>query len=201
MTRALIVDNYDSFTHNLAQLLHGLVDEVRVVRNDAITLGEIESGGFDHVLLSPGPGTPEKPRDFGVGTELVAAAKAGTFTLPVLGVCLGHQGIGHGFGGRVVRSAQVMHGKTSPVHHTGSALFTDITSPFQAMRYHSLQLEAESLPACFEVLAATEDGIIMAMRHRELPLFGMQFHPESIGTPDGRRLLANFLQATSRTSS
>jgi anthranilate synthase/aminodeoxychorismate synthase-like glutamine amidotransferase len=198
MSRVLIIDNYDSFTHNLAQLLHGLARRVEVRRNDEIAIDEVIGEPFDHVILSPGPGTPERRRDFGVCGDVVAAAKTGALRAPVLGVCLGHQGIAHGFGGRVVRAEAVMHGKTSPVEHAGRGILEGLESPFEAMRYHSLVVDPATLPACFEATAFTPDGVLMAIAHRALPLFGVQFHPESIGTPLGKRLIGNFLGVSPR---
>lgn len=193
MARALIIDNYDSFTHNLAQLLHGLVDEVQVARNDEIDLDGVRALAPDHILLSPGPGRPEVERDFGVCAPILQAAKEGLLAQPILGVCLGHQGIAHAFGARVVRAPTVMHGKSSLVLHHGRDLFEGLDNPFEAMRYHSLVVDPTSLPDCLEAVAHTSDGVLMALRHRSLPIFGVQFHPESIGTPLGRRLVARFL--------
>lgn len=201
MIRALIIDNYDSFTHNLAQLLHGLADEVQVVRNDAIDLAGIGRRRPTHLLLSPGPGRPEVARDFGVCTDIVRAARDGALGLPVLGVCLGHQGIAQGFGALVVRGPEVMHGKTSPVFHSATGLFGGLPQPLEAMRYHSLVVEPSSLPECIEAVAHTRDGVIMGLQHRELPLYGVQFHPESIGTPDGRSIVSNYLEMTRAAAS
>lgn len=192
MTRALIIDNYDSFTHNLAQLLHGLAEEVRVIRNDQIHLSEVQAIGADRIILSPGPGRPDRPRDFGVCADIVEAAKAGTLGAPLLGVCLGHQGIAHAFGATVARGVSVVHGKTSLVHHEGRGLLAGLPRPFEAMRYHSLIVEAGTLPAELEATAFTEDGVLMALEHRKLPIYGVQFHPESIGTPTGRELMQAF---------
>lgn len=188
----LIIDNYDSFVHNIAQALGGLGVEVDVVRNDGIAVDEIARRGYDAIVISPGPGTPESERDFGV--SMAAIERLGRST-PVLGVCLGHQGIICAFGGRVSNAAQVRHGKTSPVAHRGGALFEGVASPFRATRYHSLVGESTAIPDSLEVTAVAEDdGEVMAVRHRELPIYGVQFHPESIMTPEGRRILANFVR-------
>ena len=195
--KVLLVDNYDSFTHNLAQLIGGLGAEVHVHRNDAIDLAGVEQLAPTHVVLSPGPGHPEKPRDFGICQALVTAARPDR---PLLGVCLGHQGIAHHLGGRVVRAPQIMHGKTSMVLHRGAGVFEGLPRPFEAMRYHSLMVERESLPPELEVTAWTvDDALIMGLRHRTLPIQGVQFHPESIGTPEGVRLMRSFLGQGGRT--
>lgn len=197
MTRVLIIDNYDSFTHNLAQLLHGLAEEVVVQRNDAIDLSEVRALAPDCILLSPGPGRPERRRDFGVCFDILESAKKEELsgsTVPILGVCLGHQGIAHCFGAQVVRAPTVMHGKSSLVVHGGNSFFEGLPSPFEAMRYHSLVVDPDSLPGCLEPLAKTNDGVLMALRHRTLPIYGVQFHPESIGTPLGRKLVSRFLE-------
>jgi anthranilate synthase component 2 len=184
----LILDNYDSFTWNLVHYLKMLGAEVRVVRSDALSPGEAIASGADAFLISPGPGTPD---DAGISLDLVGAcAEAGK---PLLGVCLGHQAIGQYFGGHVARAAQLMHGKTSPVRHDGSGVFGGIPSPFTATRYHSLDLAADRLPQCLEVNATAPDGSIMGMRHRSLPIHGVQFHPESIASEYGHDLLRNFL--------
>lgn len=185
----LIVDNYDSFTYNLVQDLGVLGVSPEVRRNDRITPEEVEAMGPEAIILSPGPGTPEKA---GICPELVRRFAG---YIPILGVCLGHQVIAHVFGGKVVRSARLMHGKTSPVLHDGKTLFREIPSPFQAMRYHSLIVDRESLPAELVVSAETSEGEVMALRHREYPLEGVQFHPESVLTEEGKKLLANFLDA------
>jgi anthranilate synthase/aminodeoxychorismate synthase-like glutamine amidotransferase len=183
----LLIDNYDSFTYNLAQYLTELGAEVRVARNDALTVEEIARLHPSQLVISPGPGTPDE-----AGVSLGAIHQlAGT--LPILGVCLGHQAIGQAFGGRVVRAPRVMHGKISEVLHEGRGVFRDLPSPLVATRYHSLVVEPETLPACLVVTARTDRGEIMGLEHRELPVFGVQFHPESIMTPEGKRLLGNFL--------
>ncbi len=186
----LLVDNYDSFTWNLAQALGGLGAAVEVRRNDAVTVEEMERLAPSHLVISPGPGNPDEA---GVSLAAIAWAAARRPALPVLGVCLGHQAIGQAFGGRVVRAPRVMHGKTSPVLHGGGGLFRGLPRPLAAARYHSLVVDRASLPACLAVAAETAEGEIMALAHRALPIFGVQFHPESYLTPDGERLLANFL--------
>lgn len=192
MTRLLMIDNYDSFTYNLVQYLQELGATVDVHRNDQISLAQIEALAPDLLMISPGPCTPNEA---GISMEAIRhfAGK-----LPIMGVCLGHQALGQVFGGKVVRARQVMHGKTSPVYHTAAGVFAGLPSPFTATRYHSLVVERESLPDCFEITAWTqsEDGSvdeIMGMRHRELPLEGVQFHPESILTEHGHAMLKNFL--------
>lgn len=189
--RVLLVDNYDSFTHNLFQLLCVAGAEVRVERNDAITLGDVEAWGPSHIVLSPGPGHPERARDFGVGREILLHC---TDRVPILGVCLGHQGIASVSGGRVVRAPAPVHGKTDRIQHDGRGLFAGLPSPLTVMRYHSLVVEESSLPASLEVTARNGDGLVMALQHARLPLAGVQFHPESIGTPDGAAVVENFLR-------
>ena len=188
--KVLVIDNYDSFTWNLVQYLQVLGAEVEVVRNDHLTVEEVGQRGADALLISPGPCDPDR-----AGISLAAIARY-TGALPLLGVCLGHQSIGQHFGGRVVRARTLMHGKTSAIHHADSGVFTGLPSPFTATRYHSLAVERESLPDCLEVNAWTEDGEIMGIRHRTLPVAGVQFHPESILTEHGMELLTNFLQGT-----
>ena len=183
----LMIDNYDSFTFNLVQYLEELGAEVRVFRNDELTVNEIEKLAPSHLVLSPGPCTPNE-----AGITLQAIARlAGR--VPMLGVCLGHQAIGQAFGGKVVRARQVMHGKTSRIRHDGAGVFTQLTNEFVATRYHSLVVERASLPACLEISAESEDGEIMGLRHREWPVEGVQFHPEALLTEHGHRLLQNFL--------
>ncbi len=184
----VLVDNYDSFTYNLVQYLRELArgEEVRVVRNDAATVAEIVAAGPRAIVLSPGPGVPESA---GVCIELTRAAAA----VPLLGVCLGHQALAVACGGRVVRAPVPRHGKTSAVHHTGTGIFAGLAEPFEATRYHSLVAERASLPAELEVVAWTDDGLVMGMAHRSRPHFGVQFHPEAYLTRGGKRLLGNFL--------
>jgi para-aminobenzoate synthetase component 2 len=183
----LVVDNYDSFTYNLVQYLGELGEDVVVRRNDEISIADVEADLPRSILISPGPGCPD---DAGISLELIAQFGG---RVPILGVCLGHQSIGQAFGGRVVRAQQVVHGKGSAVFHDGNSIFEGLESPFRAGRYHSLVVEPESLPSCLEVSAETSDGVIMGLRHREKKIEGVQFHPESILTQEGRKLLANFL--------
>ena len=185
--KLLMIDNYDSFTYNLVQYLGELGAEVMVRRNDAVDLEGVRRLAPDAVVISPGPCTPAEA---GISVPLIREL-AGLF--PILGVCLGHQCIGAAFGGRVVRASRLMHGKTSPVMHDGRTIFAGLSNPFEAMRYHSLLVETESLPHCLEVSARTAEGEIMGVRHHELPIEGVQFHPESIGTSAGKQLLNNFL--------
>jgi anthranilate synthase/aminodeoxychorismate synthase-like glutamine amidotransferase len=188
----LMVDNYDSFTYNLVQYLGQLGEEVAVHRNDAITLDEIGTMNPEAIFLSPGPCSPEQA---GITVDVVRRFHR---SVPLMGVCLGHQAIGHAFGGRVVRAGRIMHGKTSPILNDGKTIFKGLPSPFPAGRYHSLIVERESLPDCLEVSAETEEGEIMGLRHRTLPVEGIQFHPESILTPGGKRIIRNFLQIIDR---
>jgi para-aminobenzoate synthetase component II len=184
----LVIDNYDSFTFNIVQYLQEMVKDVRVFRNDAISIREIERLAPTHLLISPGPGGPT---DAGISVEAIRyfAGK-----MPVLGVCLGHQSLGYAYGGKVVRAKRLMHGKTSPILHDGKTLFKQLSKPFEATRYHSLLVEKDSLPKCLEVSAWTKEGEIMGLRHKTVPaLEGVQFHPESILTAEGKKLLANFL--------
>ncbi|TML42842.1 MAG: aminodeoxychorismate/anthranilate synthase component II [Actinobacteria bacterium] len=185
--RVLVVDNYDSFVYNLVQYLGELGAEPLVYRNDALSVDDAEALEPDAVLVSPGPGRPE---DAGISSGLIGRLGG---RAPVLGVCLGHQCIGEVFGGRVVPAPSLMHGKTSMVHHRGQGVLAGLPSPFEATRYHSLVVEAESLPAELELTAWTDDGVVMAVRHRELEVEGVQFHPESILTGVGHDLLGNFL--------
>jgi anthranilate synthase component II len=182
----LMIDNYDSFTYNLVQYLGELDRDVKVYRNDEITLEDVASMRPAQIVISPGPCTPNEA---GISVALI-----GEFAgdVPILGVCLGHQSIGQAFGGKIVHAKQLMHGKTSAIHHGGEGVFRGLPNPFLATRYHSLVIERESLPDCLEITAWTEDGEIMGVRHRRLPVEGVQFHPESILTEYGRELLANF---------
>jgi anthranilate synthase component 2 len=186
----LMIDNYDSFTYNLVQYLGELGCEVRVFRNDAITVDEVEAMHPARIVVSPGPRTP---KEAGISVEAIRRFAG---RVPILGVCLGHQSIGAAFGGEIVRAARIMHGKTSPIHHDGRTIFRGLPDPFDATRYHSLVIARATLPACLEVSAWTDEGEIMAVRHRELPLEGIQFHPESILTLEGKLLLRNFLDST-----
>ena len=182
----VVIDNYDSFTYNLVQYLGELGAEMVVFRNDQVTLAEMKSLHPSHIVISPGPGTPE---DGGISNEVIRSFAP---TTPILGVCLGHQCIGHVFGGRVDRAPRLMHGKTSLIYHTGKGIFNGVPSPFEATRYHSL-IVYEPLPPELEMLAFTSEGEIMALRHRRYPTIGVQFHPESILTQHGKQLLRNFL--------
>ena len=184
----LMIDNYDSFTYNLVQYLGELGEDVRTYRNDEISLDEIERLAPARIVISPGPCTP---KEAGVSVPLLERFAG---KMPILGVCLGHQSIGAAFGGKVVRAQQVMHGKTSPIEHEGTGVFRGLPSPYTVTRYHSLAIERASLPACLEVTAWTDDGEIMGVRHREFPIEGVQFHPESILTEHGHALLKNFLE-------
>ena len=185
----LVIDNYDSFTYNLVQYLGELGEQIEVRRNDDVTIEEIESTlRPNRIVISPGPGTPD---DAGVSMKVIETFAS---RIPILGVCLGHQSIGQVFGGRVVRASKIFHGKSSEVQHQGKTIFAGIDQPFKAGRYHSLVVERESLPSCLEVSASTAEGVIMGLRHREFKVEGVQFHPESIMTTEGRKLLANFLK-------
>jgi anthranilate synthase component II len=184
----LLVDNYDSFTYNLYQYLGELGADIRVIRNDEMTAEEALALRPERIVISPGPGTPDQA---GISLELIRRAAG---RVPLLGVCLGHQALGQAFGGRVARAPTLMHGKTSPMHHDGRTVFAGLPDPFTATRYHSLIVERESVPDCLEVSAWTAEGIVMGLRHRSLPLEGVQFHPESILTPTGKDLLRNFLR-------
>ncbi len=185
--RLLLIDNYDSFTYNLVQAFLVLGAEVQVYRNDELTVAEALALNPTHLCISPGPGRPD---DAGVSLPMLAAFER---RVPILGVCLGHQSLVQHFGGRIVSADRLMHGKTSMISHDGHTIFKGLTDPFQAGRYHSLAAEAASLPAVLEVTARSERGEIMGVRHRELPVEGVQFHPESVLTPEGNRLLGNFL--------
>jgi anthranilate synthase/aminodeoxychorismate synthase-like glutamine amidotransferase len=190
----LVIDNYDSFTYNLVQYLGELGAEVRVMRNDLVTVSDVANAKADRIVISPGPGRPEHA---GVTMDVIRALGERT---PILGVCLGHQAIGAVFGGDVVRAGVPMHGKTSTIEHDGRGVFRGIAGPFQASRYHSLVVAETSLPAALEVTARTrEDGNIMGLRHRAWPVYGVQFHPESILTGEGKTILSNFLRCSGRT--
>jgi para-aminobenzoate synthetase component 2 len=183
----LVIDNYDSFTFNLVQYLGEMGHELKVFRNDAVTLDEIERLAPKNIVISPGPGRPE---DSGI---IIQTIKKFSGKIPILGVCLGHQAIGAAFGGDVVSAPRIMHGKTSDIFHDGRTIFKGLPTPFRATRYHSLVVLPETLPACLEISARTEDGVIMGLRHREMIVEGVQFHPESILTEVGKKLLANFV--------
>jgi anthranilate synthase/aminodeoxychorismate synthase-like glutamine amidotransferase len=184
----LVIDNYDSFTYNLVQYFGELGEEIIVRRNDKTSISEIESLNPDRICISPGPGTPD---DAGISNDLIRHFGP---HVPVLGVCLGHQCIGQVFGGEVVRADRLMHGKTSPIIHDGDGVFAGLPNPFEATRYHSLIVRRESFPDVLEILAETSEREIMGLRHREYPIHGVQFHPESIMTLEGKKLLSNFLQ-------
>ncbi len=190
--KVLVIDNYDSFVYNLAQYVGELGGEPIVRRNDSLTLKQVEEMNPRRIIISPGPGTPEDPHYFGVCTDVLR--KMGP-TIPILGVCLGHQGIAHAFGGRIVKAKKLMHGKTSIIDHDGQGVFRGVSNPLTATRYHSLAVERESLPRELKVTAvASEDGEIMGIRHLEYPVEGVQFHPESIVTQDGLMMIRNFLE-------
>ncbi len=185
----LVIDNYDSFTYNLVQYLGELGVDMQIFRNDEITLDQIRDRKPERILISPGPCSP---RESGLSNDIIK-----TFgpTIPTLGVCLGHQCIGHVFGGEVVRADRLMHGKTSPIHHNARELFVGLPNPFTATRYHSLIIKRDTLPGCLEITAETKpEGEIMGVRHKQLPIWGVQFHPESILTQEGKRILENFLK-------
>jgi anthranilate synthase/aminodeoxychorismate synthase-like glutamine amidotransferase len=183
----LVIDNYDSFTYNIVQEMGEMHVEIEVARNDRISLDEIRAMQPDHIVISPGPGTPD---DGGISLDVLRYLGA---TIPILGVCLGHQCIGQVYGGVVSRAPRLMHGKTSMITHTGDSLFEGLPNPFEATRYHSLIVEKDTLPDCLEITAYTDEGEIMGLRHKQFPVFGVQFHPESILTTYGPRLLQNFL--------
>jgi len=187
----LIIDNYDSFVYNIAQYLGELGVDCDVIRNDKITLNEIQQKNYDAVIISPGPGTPEDKKYFGVCSDVIKDMGSST---PILGVCLGHQGIIDAFGGKVTNAGCVRHGKTSPVDHTDSKLFKDVKNPFRATRYHSLVGDKTIIPDILKVTAtASDDGEVMAIEHRDYLIQGVQFHPESIMTEDGKKILSNFI--------
>ncbi|MCL6471784.1 MAG: aminodeoxychorismate/anthranilate synthase component II [Firmicutes bacterium] len=184
----VMIDNYDSFTFNLVQYLSEMGERLMVFRNDEVSVKDVIAMQPDKIVISPGPGRPD---DAGISVDLIKEAAG---KVPVLGVCLGHQSIGQAFGGRIVHAGTLVHGKTSQIYHDRKTIFQDIPNPFVATRYHSLVIERESLPACLEISAETQDGLIMAIRHRELPIEGVQFHPESILTKEGKAILRNFLK-------
>jgi len=183
----LLIDNYDSFTYNLFQYLSELGEEVWVARNDRVSLAEIRARSPERIVISPGPGTPEEA---GIANDVIRRFGSRT---PILGVCLGHQCLGYAYGAKVSRAGEIMHGKSSLIHHDGKGVFRGLKSPFPAIRYHSLAVMPDGLPDCLEISAHTENGIIMGLRHREFPVEGVQFHPESIMTGVGKDLLRNFL--------
>ena len=188
--KTLIIDNYDSFTYNLYQLIGELGGNPIVVRNDQITVGEIVKERYSHIVISPGPGSPDDPDYFGVCSQVILDLGK---SIPVLGVCLGHQGIIHCFGGKIVRADRILHGKKSLIRHNRQGIFKNVRNPLIGVRYHSLIGEPISLPLDIEITAETDDGTIMGVRHKNFPIFGIQFHPESVGTEDGKLILKNFL--------
>ena len=193
--RVLVVDNYDSFTYNLVQELAELGAEPTVVRNDAWTLDQVREFGPEGIVISPGPGTPEKPSDVGISNDLIRELGP---TTPLLGVCLGHQCICYVFGGRIMRAPELVHGKTSQIYHRGEGILDGLPIPFEATRYHSLVVERASLPHELKVTAETGDELVMAVRHRTMPIEGVQFHPESVLTAEGMEILRNFLDRCGR---
>ena len=188
----LMIDNYDSFTFNIVQYLGQMGEDVQVYRNDKITLDDIQKLKPQAIFLSPGPGSP---REAGITVDVVREFHK---TVPLMGICLGHQSIGYAFGGDIVRAERIMHGKVSPVQHDGKTIFAGLPNPFTAGRYHSLVVRPETLPDCLEVSARTAEGEIMGLRHKEYPVEGIQFHPESVLTPQGKRIIRNFLKNTWR---
>jgi anthranilate synthase component II len=188
----LLIDNYDSFTYNLVQYFGELGCQVVVKRNDEISVNEIAALAPKHICISPGPCTP---REAGISKDVVLRFGA---KIPILGVCLGHQCIAEAYGGKIVRASKLVHGKSSRITHSGSGLFTDLPNPFEAGRYHSLSVERRSFPSCLQVIAESEDGEIMALRHCESPVYGVQFHPESVLTHEGKKILASFLAPAAR---
>ena len=185
----LMIDNYDSFTYNLVQYLGELKADVRVFRNDALTVDQVRAMKPAKIVISPGPGRPE---DAGISVQIIKQLAG---TIPILGVCLGHQGIGFAYGGRIINAKKLMHGKTSMIKHNGKEIFAGLSHPFEATRYHSLVIDSKTVPDCLEVTAwTTDDHEIMGVRHKTLPVWGVQFHPESILTKEGKNILANFLK-------
>jgi len=194
--KILVIDNYDSFTYNLAQLLGELKTEPIVIRNDKITLQEIEKMNPDAIVISPGPGHPANKRDFGVCSDVITELGP---KIPILGVCLGHQGIVYVYGGKVIHAKKLRHGKTSDIEHSNTDIFEGVSNPFRATRYHSLVAQPDTIPACLEVTARSkDDGEIMGIKHKEHLMMGVQFHPESVLTDDGRKILGNFLKMVKR---
>jgi anthranilate synthase component 2 len=194
--KILVIDNYDSFVYNIAQILGELGAEPIVVRNDKITLEQVKAMNPDGIVISPGPGHPADRKYFGVCTDVIREIGPKT---PILGVCLGHQGIVHAFGGKVINAKKVRHGKTSPIEYAPNRLFENIANPFKATRYHSLVAEKDSIPECLEVTArALDDGEVMGVKHKQYPIEGVQFHPESVLTGEGRKMLQNFMAMVKR---
>jgi len=194
--KILVIDNYDSFVYNIAQILGELGAEPIVVRNDKITVEQVRAMNPDGIVISPGPGHPADRKYFGVCTDVIREIGQKT---PILGVCLGHQGIVHAFGGKVINAKKVRHGKTSPIQYSSDRLFENVANPFKATRYHSLVAEQDTIPNCLEVTArALDDGEIMGIKHKEYPIEGVQFHPESVLTGEGRKILQNFVTMVKR---
>jgi anthranilate synthase component II len=191
VTKILVIDNYDSFTYNLVQELAEVDAEPHVIRNDEWSLDQVRDFGADGIVISPGPGSPEVARDIGISNQVIKELGP---TIPLLGVCLGHQCIGYVFGAQIVRAPDLFHGKTSDIYHRGEGVLDGLPIPFEATRYHSLIVRRDSIPSELKVTAETHDEIVMAMRHREYPIEGVQFHPESILTSEGIRLLRNFVR-------
>lgn len=183
----LLLDNYDSFTYNIYQLFSDIGAQVEVVRSDKISIDGIRANGYRGIIISPGPGIPQ---DAGISEEVIRQLGG---EIPILGICLGHQAIGEVFGGRVVRAGEIVHGKASPIRHSGTGLYRDIPNPTEVARYHSLIIASENLPDVLDVTSQLDDGTIMGVRHKTLPIEGIQFHPESILTPEGRRMMQNYL--------
>jgi len=183
----LLLDNYDSFTYNIYQLFSDIGAQVEVVRSDKISIDGIRANGYRGIIISPGPGIPQ---DAGISEEVIRQLGG---EIPILGICLGHQAIGEVFGGRVVRTGEIVHGKASPIRHSGTGLYRDIPNPTEVARYHSLIIARENLPDVLDVTSQLDDGTIMGVRHKTLPIEGIQFHPESILTPEGRRMMQNYL--------
>ena len=188
--KTLIIDNFDSFTFNLYQYVGELGGNPEVFRNNEITLGDIKKNNYSHIVISPGPGNPSDEAYFGVCREVISDIKN---RIPLLGVCLGHQGIIHYLGGRIVGAGKILHGKKSLIKHNEQGIFKDVKNPIMGMRYHSLVGEKKSIPNVLEISATSDDGAVMGVQHKKLPVFGIQFHPESIGTEDGKEILKNFL--------
>ena len=196
LNKILVIDNYDSFVYNLAQLLGELGTLPNVIRNDKITITEIRKMSPDGIVISPGPGHPADKKSFGVCSEVITALGP---HVPILGVCLGHQGIAHVYGGKVINANRVVHGKTSSIEYFGDSLFDELVNPFVATRYHSLVVDRKSIPPCLEITATSlDDGEIMGLKHRKFPIHGVQFHPESVLTKDGSKILLNFISLLKR---
>ena len=192
--KILIIDNFDSFVHNLAQYTGKLGAQPIVHRTDQITLKSVTRLKPDKIIISPGPGTPDDPRDFGISADIIRYVSC---KVPTFGVCLGHQGIAWAFGGKIIPAKRLMHGKTSLIKHEPDGIFKDVPNPLQATRYHSLVCEKKSFPECLEITAESlDDNEIMGLKHREYPIYGIQFHPESILTPDGMKIMKNFIEET-----